>query len=53
MKSLQLGKVYGIGVELHYTFVLLIALMAGLLILFEPANFLAYFSLLFFHAPFL
>jgi Zn-dependent protease len=48
MKNLTLGRIFGISVELHYTFVLLIALVAGLLILFDPINFVAYFSLLFF-----
>ena len=48
MNNLTFGRLFGIKLELHYTFVLLIILVAGLLILFDPGNFVAYFTLLFF-----
>ncbi|MBN2067325.1 MAG: M50 family metallopeptidase [Candidatus Diapherotrites archaeon] len=47
MRSVKLGKLFGVKVELHSTFVWLGILVAALLALFQPENFLPIMILLF------
>ncbi len=48
MRSVKLGKIMGIAVELHSTFVWLLVLLVVALAVFDPANLLAVLVLFFF-----
>ncbi len=48
MNSIRFGKFFGISLELHYTFILLIVFMTVLIALIETRNFFSYMLLLVF-----
>lgn len=48
MKSLSLGKLFNIEIELHWTFVFLAVFIVGILLLFMPESFLPITTLFFF-----
>ncbi len=48
MRSFKLGRLFGISIELHSTFVLLAIIVAALLLLTQPQNFLPTIILFFF-----